>query len=240
MSPAEAGTVHFVPASDQSLLVSFGESISAAAGERVEKLLRLLQSRPLHSIRNLHPGYSSLLIRFDALRTTHSELEAELRGYAEQLDAVQIPERRLVDIPVCYGGKFGPDLDDVAAFHHLSSEEVVHDHASATYKVCFLGFVPGFPYLSGLSPALATPRLATPRRQIPAGSVGIAGNQTGVYPFGTPAGWRLIGRTPLTLFDPDRAEMSLLTIGDRVRFSAISRHRFEQLIEGRSSPQGDT
>jgi inhibitor of KinA len=234
-SPA-AGAVRFRPASDQSLLVSFGESIAPEAGQQVEKLLRLLQSNPLASVRNLHPGYSSVLVRFDALRTTHAELESRLREYIEQIDGVQLPEPRVVEIPVCYGGEFGPDLDDVAALHKITSEEVVRSHAAPTYRVCFLGFVPGFPYLSGLTPALATPRLSTPRRSIPAGSVGIAGSQTGVYPFSTPAGWRLIGRTPLALFCASRTKMSLLSISDSVRFSPISRERFDELAQ--SLPQG--
>lgn len=237
MTSPPAGAVRFRPASDQALLVLFGESIDARTSRRVETLLRLLQSQPLASVRNLHPGYSSILVRFDAIRTTHAELESQLREYIEQLDDMQLPEPRVVEIPVCYGGEFGPDLDDVAAFHKITSEELINNHAAPTYRVCFLGFVPGFPYLSGLTPALATPRLSTPRRAIPAGSVGIAGNQTGVYPFSTPAGWRLIGRTPLALFRADRAEMSLLSIGDSVRFSAISRARFDELVREQSPPQ---
>lgn len=236
-SPA-AGAVRFRPASDQSLLVSFSESITLEASQRVETLLRLLQVRPLASVRNLHPGYCSLLVRFDALRTTHAELELHLREYIERLDDAPLPESRVVEIPVCYGGEFGPDLDDVAAFHTTTSEEIISSHAAPLYRVCFLGFVPGFPYLSGLPPALATPRLSTPRRAIPAGSVGIAGSQTGVYPFSTPAGWRLIGRTPLALFCADRVEMSLLAIGDGVRFSPISRQRFDEIAREQFPPRG--
>ena len=238
MNSHAAGAVRFRPASDQSLLVSFSESITLEASQRIEKLLRLLQVCPLASVRNLHPGYSSLLLRFDALRTTHAELESRLREYIEQLDDAQLPESRIVEIPVCYGGEFGPDLDDVAAFHKITSEEIISSHAAPLYRVCFLGFVPGFPYLSGLTPALATPRLFTPRRSIPAGSVGIAGNQTGVYPFSTPAGWRLIGRTPLALFRTDRAAMSLLSIGDSVRFSPISHQRFDEIARKHFPPQG--
>jgi inhibitor of KinA len=130
---------------------------------------------------------------------------------------------------VCYGGEFGPDLSDAAALHNLTPEQAIEAHASATYTVCFLGFAPGFAYLGGLPDALATPRLPTPRRRVPAGSVGIAGHQTGVYPFSTPGGWRLIGRTPLKMFRPDREAMCLLAIGDRVRFTPVSRERFTAL-----------
>jgi inhibitor of KinA len=219
----------FRPASDQSLLISFGDAITPEAGERVQKLLRLLESEPLPAVRNLHPAYASLLLKFDALQTSHAELESALRKYLDRLDALRLPEPRLVEIPVCYGGDFGADLADVAALHNLTPEQVIDAHASADYSVCFLGFVPGFAYLAGLPAALATPRLPTPRRVVPAGSVGIAGQQTGVYPCPTPGGWRLIGRTPLQMFRPDRPETSLLAIGDRVRFLPISRQRFLEL-----------
>jgi inhibitor of KinA len=120
-------------------------------------------------------------------------------------------------------------LNDVGAIHAMSPEQVIALHSSSTYLVYFLGFVPGFAYLGGLPEALVTPRLATPRRRVPAGSVGIAGNQTGVYPVATPGGWRLLGRTPIAIFRPDRDELSLLSIGDRVRFTAISPAQFASL-----------
>ena len=217
-SPA-AALARFQPASDQSLLVYFGETITLEARECVLRLLRLLESKPISGVRNLHPAYSSLLVKFDALALNHAQLQATLQSYLGRLDAVQLPQPRLVEIPVCYGGDFGPDLLDVAALHHLTPEQAIEAHASATYTVCFLGFAPGFAYLAGLSDTLAMPRLSTPRRQVPAGSVGIAGHQTGVYPFPTPGGWRLIGRTPLRMFRADRPAMSLLAIGDRVRFT---------------------
>jgi inhibitor of KinA len=221
-------------ASDQSLLISFGDAITPEAGERVQKLLRLLQSEPLPAVRNLHPAYASLLIKFDPLQTDHAALEASLQDYLDRLDAVPLPEPRLVEIPVCYGGECGPDLADVAALHNLTPEQAIDAHAAAAYSVCFLGFVPGFAYLAGLPDALITPRLPTPRRVVPAGSVGIAGHQTGVYPFSTPGGWRLIGRTPWQMFRADRARsepMSLLAIGDRVRFLPISRDRFAEISQ---------
>jgi inhibitor of KinA len=227
MPPLQAVPVRFQPASDRSLLIYFSETITREAGERVLKLLRLLESEPLPDIRNLHPAYASLLIKFDPLKTTHAAIESALQPYLDRLDAVQLPPPRLVEIPVCYGEDFGPDLPTLAALHNLTPAHAIEIHAAASYTVSFLGFVPGFAYLAGLPPMLQTPRLATPRRQVPAGSVGIAGSQTGVYPCATPGGWQLIGRTPLKIFRPDRPkQMSVLTIGDRVRFTPISRDQF--------------
>ncbi len=223
------GGARFQPASDQSLLVHLGQQITLDASERVRKLLRSLESKPVAGIRNLHPAYCSLLVKFDALKLSHGELEAILRGYLDQLEAVHLPEPRQLEIPTCYGGEFGPDLDEVAILHGMTPAQAIELHASVTYLVYFLGFVPGFAYLGELPEALATPRLATPRRSTPPGSVGIAGNQTGVYPFATPSGWRLIGRTPLEMFRPKRHNMSFLSIGDHVRFIPISYARFTVL-----------
>jgi KipI family sensor histidine kinase inhibitor len=216
----------FQPASDQSLLVYFGNEISIDANQHVRKLLRLLESEPIAGVRNLNPAYCSLLISFDALRLNHGDLEGILRGYLERLENVHLPEPRQLEIPVYYGGEFGPDLDEVASLREISPAQVIELHTSVTYVVYFLGFVPGFAYLGELPGALAMPRLAKPRRSVPAGSVGIAGKQTGVYPFAVPGGWRLIGRTPLEMFRGDRINMSFLSIGDCVRFTSISKSRF--------------
>ena len=219
----------FQPASDQSLLVYLGNEISPETHHRVLKLLRLLESQPIPEVRNLHPAYASLLVVFDALQLRHEELEQILRGYLVRSQEILLPDPRLVEIPVCYGGEFGPDLDDVARMRQLTAAEVVDLHASATYLVYFLGFAPGFAYLGGLPESLVTPRLASPRRKVSAGSVGIAGNQTGVYPFATPGGWQLIGRTPIAMFRTDRSPMNLLSIGDQVRFTPISPEEFARL-----------
>ena len=229
MVTATEDGAQFRYASDQSLLIYFGHQITLGAHERVRKLLRLLELEPVAGIRNLHPAYCSLLVKFDAIRMGHAELEAILREYLGRLEEVALPEPRQVEIPVCYGGEYGPDLNDVAAMHGMTPEQAIELHASKNYLVYFLGFVPGFAYLGELPEALATPRLATPRRRVPRGSVGIAGNQTGVYPFATPGGWRLLGRTPISMFRSDRDGLSLLSIGDRVRFVPISRERFAAL-----------
>lgn len=219
----------FQAASDRSLLISFGERISLETHQSVLRMMRLLEAEPVQGVRDLNPAYCSLLVTFDALARSHADMEAILRGYLGRLEEVALPEPRRVEIPVCYGAEFGPDLEDVAAHHTMAAERVIELHAAAEYVVYFLGFVPGFAYLGGLPEALATPRLAEPRRTVPAGSVGIAGNQTGVYPFATPGGWRLIGRTPLAMFHAEREPMSLLAIGDRVRFRPIPPDEFATL-----------
>jgi|SRR5271154_3525349 len=239
--------VRFLPASDQTLMVYFGEEISLAAHACVVKFLRLLERKPIPVVRNVHPGYCSVLVKFDALACTHADLEAVLRGYLARLEDVRIEKPCLVEIPVCYGGKFGPDLEDVCGLHGLTTGEVIEMHSAVEYLVYFLGFVPGFAYLGrmedrdaeraaglkGKRPALqgipATPRLAVPRRVVPAGSVGIAGMQTGVYPFATPGGWRLIGRTPMQMFRAAPEASSVLSIGDRVRFVSISVEMFAEM-----------
>src|SRR5271165_775559 len=218
----------FRMASDQSLLVSIGDAISLQAHEQVRRLLHLLRTEPVRGVRNIHPAYCSVLVKFDALALTHSKLEGILRGHLQRLDGVRLPAGRVVEIPVCYGDEFGPDLADVAAMREITAARLIELHAAREYLVYFLGFVPGFAYLGELPEQLATPRLATPRKSVPPGSVGIAGRQTGVYPFATPGGWRLIGRTPMKMFQVERGE-SLLQIGDRVRFVPISPERFAEM-----------
>jgi KipI family sensor histidine kinase inhibitor len=214
--------VRIVPASDRSLLVSFGEEISPETRQQVVALTQALSNDPIDGVLNLHPAYSSVLVVFDPLRTEHATVANAI--LARPLSLIESPAR-VVEIPVCYGGEFGPDLDDVASRHGLTPPQVIDLHSSVEYTVSFLGFVPGFAYLTGLPPELATPRLDAPRRSVPRGSVGIAGAQTGIYPFSTPGGWRLIGRTPVTMFDSRRNPMSLLEIGDRVRFTPIPPER---------------
>ena len=216
----------FQPASDQSLLIYLGETITLEIHEQIVKLLRMMESNPIEGVRNLHPAYCSLLVQFDPFVLDHRSLEKTLRGYLDRLGDLPLPPWRRIDIPVCYGGEFGPDLSDVADLHGMTPAQVIELHSSATYVVYFFGFTPGFAYLSGLPESLETPRLATPRRKVPQGGVGIAGKQAGVYPFATPGGWRLLGRTPEAMFQPDRQHMSLLSIGDRVRFLPISEEEF--------------
>ncbi len=229
MSFSFSGGVRLQAASDQSLMVRFGDQITLDAHRRVRALLHLLTVEPIAGVRNLHPGYCSLMIKFDALTMGHAGLEAILRSYVARLDEVRFAQSRQVEIPVCYGGEFGPDLEELAALRGLTTAQAIELHSSGDYLVYFIGFVPGFAYLGGLPDALATPRLQTPRRAVAAGSVAIGGNQTGVYPVASPGGWRVIGRTPLEMFSPKRADMSALSIGDRVRFVPVSPERFAEL-----------
>src|SRR5215467_954990 len=160
----------FVRASDQSILIYLDAKISRAAHEQVRKLLLLLEQDPIPAVRNLHPAYSSLLIKFNPLATDHAALESTMRSYLQRLEDVALPDSRDLEIPVCYGGDFGPDLDEVAKHLNLTPDRVIELHASATYLVYFLGFVPGFAYLGELPSAMVLPRLSTPRRKVPAGS----------------------------------------------------------------------
>jgi len=205
-------------ASDQSLMVYLGETIDLATHRRVLKLLRMLEAEPIPGVRNLHPAYHSLLIVFDPLDQDHANIERTVAGYIDRLESIDLPAPRVVEIPVRYDG---PDLNDLAALHHITPERVVELHSSASYIVYFVGFVPGFAYLGGLPPELATPRLETPRKRVPKGSVAIGGTHTGVYPFETPGGWRLIGKTTVEIFDPASQELSRLAIGDVVKFIPV-------------------
>jgi KipI family sensor histidine kinase inhibitor len=207
--------VHIRPASDRSLLISFGDDISEENHRSVARLTHALEGA--RGVLNLHPAFASVLVDFDPRLRTHDEIEALAR---ERFAAAgeRTFELRHVEIPVRYGGEDGPDLDDVARHTGIAAERVVELFAGAEYVVYFVGFATCFPYLGGLPPELATPRLSAPRKTVPAGSVAIGGAQAGVYPLPSPAGWRLIGRTPLRLFDPEGAPPPLLRMGDRVRF----------------------
>jgi inhibitor of KinA len=219
--------MRIISASDSSLLIEFGTTLSPEFNGRVLALFRALLAQRDSRIRNLHPAYASLLIDFDSLRITHAEMAQRVREVLESTQTVSEASARTIMIPVCYDGEFGPDLADVASHHGISVDEVIRLHTSATYLVYFLGFSPGFAYLGGLDPCLHTPRLATPRKHVSAGSVGIASEQTGVYPVDSAGGWRLIGRTPLRMFDPAGDPPTRLQPGDHVRFRAISRAELE-------------
>ena len=208
------------------MLVYLGDEIGFPAHERVLKLLRLLQKEPPDWLRNLQPAYTSLMVTFDIALVDHSEVELALRQCEQRAEFTPRPKSRVVEIPVCYGGEFGPDLRELAKLHKLKPAQVIRLHSSQTYHAYFLGFAPGFAYLGDVPEEIATPRLETPRTTVPAGSVGIAGRQTAVYPFSTPGGWRLIGRTPKHLFKRNRKTMAAISIGDRVKFRAISHKEF--------------
>jgi KipI family sensor histidine kinase inhibitor len=202
-----------LPASDRSLLISFGEEISVETHRQVAGLTHALEGQ--RGILNLHPAYTTVLVDFDPRRHTQAEIEALVRAVSVEARAV---EGRVVEIPVRYDG---PDLEDVATHTGLSVDVVVERFAAAEYLVYFVGFATCFPYLGGLPPELATPRLAGPRKLVPAGSVAIGGAQAGVYPLPSPGGWRIIGRTEMRLFDPEGEPPGVLRMGDRVRFVSV-------------------
>jgi len=218
-----------IPASDSSLLVVFGNAISPALHERVIAMFRAFRARHDPRIRNLHPGYASLLIDFDPLQWTPDELTATVWQLASKIDLEVDHSTEVVTVPVCYDLEFAPDLPAVAQQARLPVEEVIRLHSSPTYLVYFLGFSPGFVYLGGLPEILHTPRLATPRPSVAGGSVGIAGSQTGIYPVDSPGGWKLIGRTPLRMFDSEATPPTRLQPGDRMRFAQIDRTTFDRI-----------
>jgi KipI family sensor histidine kinase inhibitor len=204
------------PASDRSLLISFGDEISLETHLEVRRLTHALEGT--RAILNLHPAFASVLVDFDPRLRTHADIEALVRERLAAALAREDEPPRTVEIPVTFGGEAGPDLDDVARHTGLSAAAVVERFAAAEFTVYFVGFSTCFPYLGGLPPELATPRLSAPRKHVPAGSVAIGGSQGGVYPLASPGGWRLIGRTSLRLFDPAATPPPLLRMGDHVRF----------------------
>jgi inhibitor of KinA len=216
-----------LPCGDQAVSIEFGDSIDPRISRKVLELFDRLRARPVPGIKDLIPSYRSLLIQVEPLILSPEDLETFLRQLLPGLGAVIFPRGRIVTIPVHYGGSFGPDLPEVAEFHGMTPSEVIALHSAVTYQVYMIGFTPGFPFLGGLDPRLHTPRKKTPREKVPAGSVGLADQQTGIYSLDSPGGWRLIGRTPVKLFDLSREEALLLRAGDRVFFQPISEKEFD-------------
>jgi KipI family sensor histidine kinase inhibitor len=209
-------------ASDRALRVAFGGTHDVAAHRQVQRLLARLDRERIDGVDDLSPAHATILVRFNPLRIAPAAIESALRRLLVDLDDEPLAAPRRVEIPVRYGGEEGPDLPDVARHAGLTPEGVVALHSGTRYEVLFLGFTPGFAYLGTVPEPIACARLDEPRRSVPAGSVGIAGAQTGVYPAATPGGWRLIGRTPLSMFAADRTPMSLLLPGDEVRFVPLA------------------
>jgi len=211
----------FSPVGESGLLLEFGESLDTVINTRVLNLDIWLEKSILKGVQTWVPGYISLLVLYDPLVVDLVEVKCWLEERMQNYPETEIQTPKSVEIPVRYGGEEGPDLAYVAEFHNIPPSEVIRRHMSKVYRVGMMGFTPGFAYLVGLDSSLATPRLATPRTIIPAGSIGIAGGQTGVYPLASPGGWQLIGRTDCTLFDPHHEPHFLLSPGDEVRFVAI-------------------
>ena len=204
---------------DAMLLVELEPAIDPVINERAILLAERIRARNARGVRDVAPGYSTLGIHYDPLQTDLAALEQAVEDeFAALSSLASIADRDVVDIPVTYGGAGGPDLDAVAAHTGCSTAEVIERHSRQTYRVYMLGFVPGFAYMGRVDPAIAMPRRRVPRERVPAGSVGIAGLQTGVYPVDSPGGWQLIGHTRTVMFDANRDRPSLLAAGDLVRF----------------------
>lgn len=213
---------------ETALLLRFGDGLDATINARVHAAASALGAAQLPGLIDIAPAYATLALHYApaAWLDANGEppwrnLEAAVRAVLATPPADAADTSRVIEVPVCYGGDFGPDLDSLATHAKLEPSDVIARHTAATYTVAMLGFAPGFPYLFGLDPALQMPRRASPRTRVPAGSVAIGGAQTGIYPSELPGGWQLIGRTPLALFDARRDPPSLLVPGDRVRFVAI-------------------
>ena len=204
--------------------------ISESTHKKIFTLITHLIHNPIHGVVNIHPGYSSMLLTLDKM----ANIDDTLRVVENILDVVhnsEPPEAKLVEIPVLYGGNYGKDIQRVVQFSKLSESEIIQRHQTRKYLVYFLGFSPGFPYLGGMDQELTTPRIQTPRKRVPQGSVAIAGGQTGIYPFSSPGGWNLIGRTPLKIFNISNPHNSLIQMGDKVQFKSISKDEYERLKE---------
>lgn len=223
--------MNILPCGDSAVSIRFGEEISPLLNARVTGFACAVETAQIQGVLELVPSYCALMVRYDPLVLSYKEIVAALEGMKPAQAAAE-EAGLLVELPVCYGGEYGPDLAYVAQHANLSVEEVVKLHTRTEYPVYMLGFTPGFPYLGGMETQLATPRLQTPRTQVAAGSVGIAGAQTGVYPMASPGGWQIIGRTPLKLYDPARDKPFLLAAGMKLRFVPIDEATFRALAGG--------
>lgn len=218
------------PSGDRAILIQFKQEISEVTNRKVIALARSLEEIQIDGVEECVPAYASLMVYYNPLKLGYYELVKILVeldvGESDQIEGPPTVH----EIPVLYGGEMGPDLHDVATFHGLSVQDVIRIHAGTIYRVYMIGFVPGFPYLGGLDSRLHTPRLETPRLKIPAGSVGIAGQQTGIYPLSTPGGWRIIGHSPIPLFRPYNLEKStLISAGDSIRFVPVTEEEYSQI-----------
>ena len=218
------------PVGDRAISIDFGQVIDPTINRHIRQTIERIKALQLDGIIELVPTYCALLVEYDAMLYSYSEicniieptLEEGMTDTTNELVTV-------VEVPTVYGGDFGPDLSFVASHNHLSEDEVVSIHSGTDYLVYMLGFIPGFTYLGGMDPRIATPRLSSPRTLIPAGSVGIAGEQTGTYPSDSPGGWQIIGRTPVTMYDMSKAQAALLNAGDYVRYVPIDESEFHRI-----------
>jgi inhibitor of KinA len=237
------GNVSIMPLGDSALMIQLGSTINPELQQVVSSLMAHLESTPFPGFIECVPAFASIAVYYNPAAVIKSRVSSVHRESPYKIVHSYITNiiheygnakkftRRKVDIPVVYGGEYGPDLEFVSRHHSLSVQEVVKIHSSNDYLVYMIGFAPGFPYLGGMSDKIAVPRKSSPRLRIPAGSVGIAGQQTGVYPISTPGGWQIIGRTPLSLFNPAKSSPSYLHAGDIVTFTPIDEKEFLEFKE---------
>jgi inhibitor of KinA len=224
------GDFRIILAGDSTVIVQFEERIDATINARAVRLAEAVETAALSGVRDVVPTYRSVAIYFDPLRTDFDRLSQRLEAEAAQSVGAGSVARAPTRVPVCYGGEFGPDLAEVAAFAHMTDSDVIAAHSSPVYRVFMMGFVPGFTYLGTVDTRIAAPRRVTPRLRVPAGSVGIAGQQTGIYPMETPGGWQIVGRTPMRTFDLSRRDPFQLKTGDLVQFYSIEPGEYERQV----------
>ncbi|THB80891.1 MAG: 5-oxoprolinase subunit PxpB [Desulfobacteraceae bacterium] len=224
----------FRTAGDTGLIAEFGEGIDPVINARVRAVARGFASQMPQGVKEIIPTYRSLLFIYDPCMVS-PDILMDLTRKMKDTEPDDITAGRMVEIPVCYGGEYGPDMDNVRSSSGLAEQEVIQIHSRPEYLIYMVGFTPGFCFLGGLDERLFTPRLKTPRMAVPQGSVGIANNQTGMYPIESPGGWQIIGRTPLRLFAPERENPFLYRAGDSIRFIPVSDaeyHRIKQEEQG--------
>ena len=216
---------------DRSVLVELGDEISPQVNRRVRKFYVVLAENPIEGLIEIVPAYRSFLIMYDPLKLDLAMIKNRLEDLQVKIEGIEIPQPKTLEIPVIYGGEYGPDMESVARYHNIRVEEVIQLHTGTPYQVYMIGFMPGFPYMGELPESLATPRRETPRTVIPQGSVAIAQRQTGIYPVESPGGWQILGRTPLKLFNPHRSPPTLLEMGDVVQFFSVGEEEFKRWQE---------
>ena len=218
------------PVGDCAISIDFGQVIDPKINRHIRQTIERIQELKLDGITELVPTYCALLIQYDAMLYSYSDICNLMEPLLEPSVTNDANDRvTVIEIPTVYGGEFGPDLGFVASHNNLSEDEVVSIHSGTDYLVYMLGFIPGFTYLGGMDPRIATPRLSSPRTLIPAGSVGIAGEQTGTYPSDSPGGWQIIGRTPVTMYDMSKKQAALLSAGDYVRYVPIAEVEYNRI-----------
>lgn len=223
--------IKILTAGDSSLLIEFGKEISPEINQKITATVQLMKEQHIEGVVDIIPAFCSLLINYDPRVIRYDELKSRMRDLVKMDIKAEAGRKKVYEIPVCYGGVYGPDIENIAKHAGLSVEEVIEIHSSRDYLIYMLGFLPGFTYLGGLDERIHTPRLANPRLKINAGSVGIGGSQTGIYPMDSPGGWQLMGMTPVKTYDPSREVPILVEAGDYIRFVPVSEEEYLRIKE---------